>query len=77
MSVLLFICKAFFDCQSDARPVLPGSRGVLKGVGVFSVDHPPLWDGSVNYFVWSRFSRPFMFFVEGSILAQDERWRRA
>ena len=36
-----------------------------------------LINGPVNY-VWSHRSDVFArFFVEGSILAQDERWRRA
>ena len=47
------------------------------GVGVF-VWIVFLINGPVNSMFWSHRSDVFaMFFVEGSILAQDERWRRA
>ena len=59
-------------------PVRPAGRLVPAGVdAVFRADGPlgdrfPSW---ISFFVGP--SRPSAFLVESSILAQDERWRRA
>ena len=45
------------------------------GAGVFRADFFSLLRSRVNF--WGHSMVPFRFFVEGSILAQDERWRRA
>ena len=45
------------------------------GAGVFRADFFSLLRSRVNF--WGHQWFPFVFFVEGSILAQDERWRRA
>ena len=53
-----------------------GARGRLMGAGVFRADFFSLLRSRVNF--WGHSMVPFaIFFVEGSILAQDERWRRA
>ena len=78
---LYYFLESFFDCQSV--PSLPGVfawwvLGWLNRGGVFRADFFSLLRSRVNFLFGSLFLDSFaLFFVEGSILAQDERWRRA
>lgn len=61
---------------SSARRVSASGREALKDGGVFVRCAFP-YKAIVNFLVRVVFGSLHGFFVEGSILAQDERWRRA
>ena len=71
------------DCQSVLRPArvfrvwVPGGRS--NGTGFLRTVRFPYKRMSIFFVFESHMLVLFMkgFFVEGSILAQDERWRRA
>ena len=61
---------------SSARRVAASGREALKDGGVFVRCAFP-YKAIVNFLVRVVFGSLHGFFMEGSILAQDERWRRA
>ena len=63
---------------SSARRVSASGREALKDGGVFVRCAFP-YKAIVNFLYFESHMLAFCkgFFVEGSILAQDERWRRA
>ena len=79
MFVLLLLC--LFDCQSVSRLAalcgVVGSLGWVDGGRGFC--DCPFLIRIVDFFIFGVIFRmsSHCFFVEGSILAQDERWRRA